>query len=75
MRNPVRFLALRLRNGNGRHSSVEASPTAPREARGPAASGTEADAQPNETVWYVNEVYQDIWDNEKDAVYDDLPAR
>lgn len=75
MRNPVRFLALKLRNSNGRHASLDASPTAPQEPRS-AASVTEEAADQNETVWYLDpEVYQEVWDNEEDAVYDDLPAR
>lgn len=74
MRNPVKFLALKLRNGNGRHASLDVSPHSPREPGAAAASGT-GEAGKNETVWYVGEVYQEIWDNEEDAVYDDLPAR
>lgn len=76
MRSPFRFLAIKIRNSNGRHASLDASPTASREPRAPAASDAEAEPRQNETVWYVDpEVYQEIWDNEEDAVYDNLPTR
>ena len=80
MRNPVRVLALKFRNGNGRQASLGAASPSSREATPPVDSGKEGEAgessaRQNETVWYVSEVYQEIWDNEEDAVYDDLPAR
>lgn len=67
-RHPIKLLAQRLRNG--KHTGQGAS-NLDEHLR---AEG-EAPATEGETVWYVGEVYQEIWDNEADAVYDDLPAR
>ena len=72
MGNPIRFLTSRLRNGKAAGSGGPSS-----NGREPAtveavATEGEVPAGQNDTVWYVSEVYQEIWDNEEDAVYDDL---
>ena len=69
MSNPVRFLTRMLRNGESAGSGPSSN------GREQATAEGEVPARQNETVWYVSEVYQEIWDNEEDAVYDDLPAR
>ena len=67
LRHPIKLLARRLRNG--KRTDEGASLDEHLRAEG------EVSDKAKETVWYVGEVYQEIWDNEDDAVYDDLPPR
>ena len=72
MGNPIRFLTSRLRNGKAAGSGGPSS-----NGRGQATAEAvetegEVPERENDTVWHVSEVYQEIWDNEEDAVYDDL---
>ena len=73
LRHPIKLLARRLRNGK-RTDGVASSLDGHMRAEGVEAEG-EAPGQESETIWYVGEVYQEIWDSEADAVYDDRPAR
>lgn len=73
LRHPIKLLAQRLRNGK-RSDQGGASLEEHLRAEGEEAEGEVSD-KARETVWYVGEVYQEIWDNEDDAVYDDLPPR
>ena len=69
MRNPVKALGFMLRNGNGSraHDSVASAPS--RESDAP--PGSEAEVkEPSALV--VGEPYIEIWDNDEDAIYDDL---
>ena len=62
LRHPLQLLVQRLRNGK-------------RAGRGgPSRSHHPVNAE-RETVWHDGEVYREIWDNDDDAIYDDLPTR
>ena len=74
MSNPLGFLTRRLRNGENAGSGPSPSGGEQATLKAVETEG-EATARQNETVWHVGEVYREIWDNEEDAVYDDLPAR
>lgn len=67
MGNPIRFLTSRLRNGKAAASGGPSS-----NGREQATTEGEVSERENDTVWHVSEVYQEIWDNDEDAVYDDL---
>ena len=71
MRNPVKALAFKLRNGNGGHASLGAAAAPSREADMPVASRNEAEAGQSSAL-VVGEPYIEIWDNDEDAIYDAL---
>ena len=74
MRNPVKALALRLRNGNGHSPSLDSGDSAePAEAC--AGQDSESEEQSPERAVLRGQEYPvlaAIWDNDDDAVYDSL---
>ena len=73
MTNPVRGLARRLWNGNGRRSSLDATPVPSPEQGAPVDPGGETETErPSVLVLDKNSVLAEIWDNDEDAIYDDL---
>lgn len=69
MRNPVKALGLKLLGSNGSRANGSAAATPSRESDESIGSEAE-DEEPSALV--VGEPYIEIWDNDEDAVYDDL---
>ena len=75
MANTVRELARRLWNGNGKRSSLDATPVPSPEQGAPVDPGGETETErPSVLVLDKNSVLAEIWDNDEDAIYDEPGA-